>query len=824
MLERKSTRVACLIFNIVLLGGLAALVMTGTGCGDDAGAVPDAGVVTPMPDGDVTRFDTGIEGDAGPPLPTALLSRPSKSGTIDISEDDSIVAMVNPEDDSLSVFTTADNNRIARVTTGGEPSAVVLHPTGTIAFVANRADATVVRIDDVNTASPRIVATVEVGSEPTGLALSPLGRTLFVAEHGEGRVAVIDTSTMAVTAAIENPTNPFAISVTNDGDMDEGDELVVIPEFFGVPNGVEGTDTSRAGLVRIYSTGDLSPQSPITFMPIDSGFAPMGGANVQTSPNQLGPVAIQGTKIYVPSISVSPAAPIAFNLNIQPVVYVGDLATASEDRNPGGTTNLAALVRDEAPSGVQPLFLADLSDIAFIGAGGVAYAVSRGADVMQRLVYAPGSVTPGSDRNLQIELGTPPAGATAGCQAPTGLAISHEAPFAYVNCWVTRNLGVVDLSMQALVTTVEASAPPTGEEAAEQRGRRFFFTGRGRWSNNGWSSCASCHPGGLTDNVTWRFAAGPRQSTSLDGSFSHGPGPQKHRIFNWTGIFDEVHDFERNTRGTSGGLGAVTTGDCGNLAGETQLMLGANLGQPVREVQATGCTDDWDDVEAYMKTIRPPRGRRFLDAASVARGAALFGMPNAGENNGGCVACHGGAGWTASRRFWTPSSANNAALLTAPFTRPAAWPAVWNAHTTQIGTQPLSTDMTMGAAGPEEVACVIRNVGTFGVPGDDAATAALEVRVNAARAQGAGGFNVPSLYGLQVGAPYLHHGQARTLEELFNDPRWQAHLTAANPVFLTTGDAEQQKRDLIAYLLSIDATTPEQPLPAGFDGCLPSFP
>ncbi len=78
----------------------------------------------------------------------------------------------------------------------------------------------------------------------------------------------------------------------------------------------------------------------------------------------------------------------------------------------------------------------------------------------------------------------------------------------------------------------------------------------GRWSLNGqgWNSCESCHPDGQTDNVTWYFARGPRQTTSLDGTFD-GQGNQ--RILNWTGIFDEVHDFELNTRGNSGGVGAI---------------------------------------------------------------------------------------------------------------------------------------------------------------------------------------------------------------------------------------------------------------------------
>ena len=187
------------------------------------------------------------------------------------------------------------------------------------------------------------------------------------------------------------------------------------------------------------------------------------------------------------------------------------------------------------------------------------------------------------------------------------------------------------------------------------------------------------------------------------------------------------------------------------------------------------------------------------------------------------MSCHGGAGWTVSRRFWQPTSATNTALLSQGFSAPSAWPKSWSFHDKQIAPQPAAADANT-VQGPPQVACVLRNIGTFGVPGNVAATDALELRANGGRAQGAGGYNVPSLYGLSVGAPYLHHGGAASLQALFDDAQWQEHLTAGNPVFLTTGNAAQDKQDLINFLLSIDASTTEQGLPAGQDGCPSSFP
>jgi Di-haem oxidoreductase, putative peroxidase len=401
----------------------------------------------------------------------------------------------------------------------------------------------------------------------------------------------------------------------------------------------------------------------------------------------------------------------------------------------------------------------------------------------------------------------------------------------------------------------------SADDQSVLRGKRFYYTGRGRWSaavangakgGEGWESCGSCHPDGLTDNVTWMFTSGPRQTTSQDGTFSHGPGTQKQRILNWTGIFDELHDFERNTRTVSGGLGAITTADaatdCGQLDKETPVNLAPNgvaiggLQQPLKELAddptvAVCGGKNWDDIGSYVKTIAPVHARKAVDTAQVARGRQLF-------QDGGCDKCHGGAGWTVSRLFYTPSGTTNAALAAATFGRPAFFPTTWmydnsGEARSLISVQPpiASADLT-GPAEPAPIAigqaaCAMRNVGTFGMPGDGTGTDALEQRLlNGAlvRAEGRAGFNVPSLYGLALGAPYLHHGEAATLPEVFSDPRWAFHTNAANANFAVTLGQAGKIDDLVAFLFSIDATTPELALPTDvstglpFDACPLTFP
>ncbi len=100
-------------------------------------------------------------------------------------------------------------------------------------------------------------------------------------------------------------------------------------------------------------------------------------------------------------------------------------------------------------------------------------------------------------------------------------------------------------------------------------------------------------------------------------------------------------------------------------------------------------------------------------------------------------------------------------------------------------TDPAQTALDFAYAGlPDQVNCVLRSVGTFGKPAAPdfvgvvpmGAPAVHEVRRVLSRPTstrtrsrpGATGFNIPSLLGLASGAPYFHAGNARTLEELFD--------------------------------------------------------
>lgn len=258
---------------------------------------------------------------------------------------------------------------------------------------------------------------------------------------------------------------------------------------------------------------------------------------------------------------------------------------------------------------------------------------------------------------------------------------------------------------------------------------------------------------------------------------------------------------------------------------------------------------DWPEIDAFLRSLRAPTAPTRLIPSVVREGRELF-------VEGGCAGCHGGPGWTISKVFYQPSLENNGALPygTAEAPLPDALPDWgWLRNTTYDVPEPLrrlnpaaaggsATLRTVppaeralellydaASAGDEQILCALRDVGTFPSNLTEADARGLvapgapevyEYRHNGRLAQGAGGMNVPSLYGLAVGAPFFHAGNARTLEEIF-DSTFAAHYQAlAPPGFLENQLTRyDQITKLVAFLLSLDERAELEPVPGGFELC-----
>jgi DNA-binding beta-propeller fold protein YncE len=403
-------------------------------------------------------------------------------------------------------------------------------------------------------------------------------------------------------------TAPRAIGITNDGDGVDIDETIFVALFYGQlrpgkTSVEEAQDDQREGRVVAISAATnlpLGAPNPIVLGPLaNTGFnangrlAPGPGqvpnvpsTNPQTFttrtsafPNQLAAVAIHPVRrrAYVVSTGASPNGPFRFNSNAQGLVSVVNTLSRLELLR----GQISPTVRQTAPLNLNQgvnldtaltprLFFTNPVAMAWRPDGSDAWIVAQQADALVRLtidaigtptIGAPLAAGPGSIVRVDLQ-------ATTGTEikglAPRGVAINSTGDRAYVFNFVSRSITVVDISSPtapAIAGTARASDLPAGgtRDAVAHLGEELFYTGRGpqgRMSQEAWGACIVCHPGGRSDNVTWMFDAGPRQTIPLDGMFDKR-NPHDQRILNWTAVRDENQDFSLNTRGVFGGRGLI---------------------------------------------------------------------------------------------------------------------------------------------------------------------------------------------------------------------------------------------------------------------------
>jgi len=791
----------------------------------------------------------------------------TRGSPIAITADDSRLVVANRDNGTVSILSVdyADDlpamTNIDELAVGGEPWQVVMNRCGTRAYAVLRRDQSVVEITDIR-GTPKLGQTADVGSEPTALALTPNGSRMYVANWVDGTLTIVDPDNMTKTGEIDlnaalvaHPikflgdivsrpalAHPRSIAITSDGDDDDSDEKVYVTEYFAqrsapeAMNGLNG-DINWVGVV--YSVQVSDGKVSIVLLPpvLDTGFPAANMTPTGCFPNQVQSITISGKFAYVASICASPVGPIGPKVNTHPLVTVID--TSNDTIVPAGTSNLTRnwdlqyTMNGVLDTSVRrmPHFPADIEIDPMTGDTLIA---ANGADALFRATWQPntGALSGIAKNFIDLSPASLKMTAKAG-QNPVGVTRANSHPFAFVTNDVTMNVSAIDLGKDIIAGSdvddarvAQSGALPVDANAQSVlRGKHFFNTGLGRWSFNGqaWGSCESCHADGLTDNVTWYFAKGPRQSTSLEGSFSK-KDPTDHRVFLWTAVFDEFSDVENNTRGVSGGVGGLV-----NFADpmmEPKLadrvdLTSAALFPPAGAVNLNGSTQmivdmvskvkDWNDMTRYAQSIRIPRAPSNLDPALVTAGEALFKDPVMG---GSCQGCHGGDKWTISRVFYTPSGAGNEALKTKSWSEAALLAAGYPAALLPA-TTPMNQLMRFGVPANDQLQCIIRPVGTFGVAPPAVGVAELRADMTTAAQGGAvdaKGYNPPSLLGVAVGAPYFHAGNARTLEELLS-PTFDVHrkALAQDAMFLAKPEDVQK---LVAYILSIDGDKPVLPIPA----------
>ena len=749
--------------------------------------------------------DPGGGDDPGGGQDARVSQRTGRGSSLAVDEEHRTLAVANKATHDVTLFDLPDLVFRAHIPVGKEPVSVTFSPDGKTLYVVNRGSKSVSIIDGVDGRNWVVRREVPVGSEPTSGALSPTGASLYVANWADGTMSVINTRTANVEQVVELGGAPYAVCVSNDFDSDDADEAIYVTDFYSRP--IAGTreaeDGSRAGrLFKLeYDGRNYQSQSIILPPVLVKGIDPeIDEARTEAFPNQLYACNVNQGYVYISSVGASPAAFAGgvsrtdFRQNIHGLVHVVD--ETSGTYLPQKTVNLSELVA--AQQGTKR-FAAVPHDLAFVDKSDLAYIVILTANAVLRVNFGENPPIAGEPLTGTNFLETKPS--------PTGIAISGST--AYVYNEVDRSVSRLDLAKQAADGDAVESKPlprQGSEEFEALEGQKFFNTALARWSTGAWVGCVGCHPFGTTDNVTWVFPTGPRQT--VDTSATYDKLGEVQRILNWSAIFDEVHDFDLNTRTVANGVGAIVSDpglDNGNrlnfvgTGGVADPTNGFNVGSVKQFNEVNGVLPDWDQIEKFIATIRVPHGRTTPTNA-IERGRQVFDDAN-------CEYCHAGVLWTLSERYYEPILNGDLRATTFAEAGINSLQSVFPSQTVidDIGfdNTPLIGNDANGA--PQRHFCVVRDVGTYAALGPDD-RGADEVRDNGGNAQGVDGFNVPSLLNVNTGAPYLHNGAAETLEKLL-DPNgpFETHLRAGNVVFTPT---TEDIANLIAFIRSIDDTTP----------------
>lgn len=583
--------------------------------------------------------------------------------------------VVNPDADSVSVVDTVRLRKLAEIPVGRHPWGLAFAPDGHQLYVLNRQDGSLSVIDP---ASRQVEATVEVGPEPIGVLVNSAGTQAYVTLSSADRLAVIDTAQLTVTATLTVAPAPYALAMTHT----EAGEQLYLTHFFAQPrpDGIEGKDDSRHGLVTVLTTDPLQVEAEIALLPDEHGF-----------PNLLSGIAIANNRAWLPHVRSAPDLPTT----LRTTVFAGVSLLELQEIGPESAAYLP--LNDEEIFGSpvnNPVAAIPSPDGQFL------YVVLAGSDLLEVIDIS----DPHQPRLVKFL----PTG-----KNPRGLAISPDGRRGYVMNYLSRSLTVIDFTTLAVKQEIDLTQETLSDEVL--RGKILFHQATDpRLSRGSWISCASCHPDGGTDTVTWAFPDGPRQTPPLWNSVATLP-------WHWSAALDEAQDVEDTIHTIQHGLG---------------LSPGADpplLGEPL-----AGRSADLDALAAFLvHGIVTPRA--FPTSPEAEEGRRLF-------EQAGCATCHGGPNWTISA---LPGPAG-----------------------------------TLDPDGNGMVDKVLRDVGT----------------VNPLDIRGATGFDVPSLLGVGLTAPYFHDGSMPTLE---------AVLASGHPVPQQGGN-QLSEEDIVliaSFLRTIDANT-----------------
>lgn len=519
---------------------------------------------------------------------------PRHASTVVRLSDDERVAVVSPDSNELTIVGPGDDGVqvLERLPTCDRPRTAAALDDGRVAVACQGDDA-------VWVLAPGGGAAAEVslprGARPYGVVAQ--GTELYVTLQARGELARIDASA-APTLVQSWPALPDARGVA------------VLPDGRLVVTRWRSPETEAQMVALDPMTGALEP--------IALAFDPKEASDTESG----------GVPSYLDQVLVSPIGDVAAVPSLQANIGQGEYLD-------GDPLTFESTVRAVVSTLVLPgrggeVALEDFErrrhfdDRGLLAAGthssrgDYLFAAARGARAVERI-----DTFNNAGAGVLLDVG----------YAPSGLVLSADDRFLFVDAYLSRTLVVYDVSDFSVLPQPVAELPiPSREPLSPEilRGKQLFNDSFDpRLAKHSYIACSHCHLDGEADHRTWDFTdrgEGLRNTITLlgRGGTDHGP-------IHWSANFDEVQDFENDIRHAFEGTGLLD--DASWNAGTTAQTLGD---------PKAGLSAELDALAAYVSSLTElPRSPHRLEDGSLdamaQAGEALFASPLLG-----CIDCHGG--------------------------------------------------------------------------------------------------------------------------------------------------------------------------------------
>nr|HEX4315102.1 hypothetical protein [Kofleriaceae bacterium] len=514
--------------------------------------------------------------------------------SIAITGDGKTLYVVNADADSVSVIDTASKALTKEILLGGAhpavdgsgaytpaimPRALALSPDGATLWVTGERAGALFAVD---AATGVVSSPIAVGSEPVGVVASADGAAVFVACSQDGTVVRVDAASRAVTATATTGGEPWQLGFSpNDGalvaTLMHGPGVAVIdPATMAVRTTTMIPDLPARGDRRL-AHGQVRGLYDVAARPTTGelwvAHLVLGTDTAQPS--------LDFESTVFPGVSVlSPAA-------FEKTLTVDAPDVAGVDGSFGDIT-----------SGPHAM--------AFTSDGALAIVVDTNSEDLLAI---------DARSRVEVALLRPLPG-----HMPEGIVLSPDDNTAYVDERNTGDVAVVTIdhtgAKPALAVTGTIARFASGGDpmpAQLRLGQHLFYSANSDEypiTKNHWVACSSCHVEGRSDEVTWKFAQGPRDTPSNAGG-TLGTG-----LLFRTADRNDVQDYFRTINTEQGG------------------SFGSNDG-PQKDLL--------DALEAYVDHAIPLPVPPTTDPTLVARGKTIFESQAVG-----CTSCHSGAHFTDS--------------------------------------------------------------------------------------------------------------------------------------------------------------------------------